>query len=382
MIPAPLLAVTWLALAALAEFRGGAAPEPIASQKPAAKPDGPKPKKAAAPEIEPWNGSYEDALQRAVDRNVPLVLFAIVENEGEAPHEDIEAFRNEIFTRAELTALRDRTVVAVGANRAHQLETIEVEVGGVATKKQICSVYRTEGCAAHQKLFDAIYREHNVEGELRSPAVFVIAPDRKLVASFTTGSAPDWGELVAKISEPIGKFGDPLSDAQWSDVRGLRVRGKAEIERAQWGAALATWAKVLAITASSRYAEEARAQQKVALAGLTRARDEARARIAAGEVVEGYARLVELAGQCAGTSLEKELAREIAALEKDKATKDAVAAYKRESEAEKLWSEALKLRDEGDAKKCEAKVKALLKKYADTAAGKKAREAYPKLAAD
>lgn len=343
-----------------------------------------KGKKAAPPEIVPWSGTYEDALQRAFDRNVPLIVFAIVETEDEAPHEDVARFRDEIFTRPELARIGDRLVVAVGANRAHELRTIEVEAepGGARTKKQICSVYRTEGCAWHQKLFDSIYREHNVEGELRSPATIVIAPDRKVVAKWADGQAPEWGEVVAKLVEQHGKFGDPLSESQWSELRGLLVRGKAEVERAQWGAAHATWSKVLAITSESRYADDARASRKLAIEGLTRARDEARARIAAGAVVEGYAKLLDLVPQCAGTALEKELAREIAALEKDKATKDAIAAYKREREAEALWEEARELGEGGEPRKAEAKLRILLRKYGETAAGKRAREAHPNLAAE
>jgi hypothetical protein len=340
-------------------------------------------KKGAAAEVVPWSGTYEDALQRAFDRNVPLVLFAIVEAEDEAPHEDVAKFRDEIFTSPEFAALGERMVVAVGANRAHELKTIEVETeGGAKTKKQICSVYRTEGCAAHQKLFDSIYAEHNVEGELRSPAAIVIAPDRKIAAKWADGQAPAWTEILAKTAEHAGKFGDPLSEAQWSDLRGLLVRGKAEIERAQWGAANATWSKVLAITSKSRYADDARANLKLALEGLTRARDEARAKIAAGSVVEGYAKLLDLLSQCAGTSLEKELTREIAALEKDKATKDAIAEYKREREADALWEEARKLAADGEPKKAEAKIRVLLRKHGETAAGKRAREAHPKLAAE
>src|SRR5688572_24155508 len=101
-------------------------------------------KKGSMPEIVPWSGTYEDALQRAFERNVPLVLFAIVEAEDEAPHEDVAKFRDEIFTSPEFAALGDRMVVALGANRAHELKTIEVETeGGAKTKKQICSVYRT-----------------------------------------------------------------------------------------------------------------------------------------------------------------------------------------------------------------------------------------------
>ena len=78
---------------------------------------------------------------------------------------------------------------------------------------------------------------------------------------------------------------------------------------------------------------------------------------------EGHRRLVGLVPQCSGTPLEKELARAIAGWERDKRTKDEIAALKREIEAEELWREAQALASEDETRKAEAKVRLLLRKY-------------------
>lgn len=338
------------------------------------KPTTPKP-------LVPFSGSYEEALQRAVDRNVPVLFFAFHED-PDAPHEDVRAFREEIFARADLAALAPLTLVAVGGTGVHDPVPIEVERDGQKTKLQVCSAYRSETCMQHQKLFDSLYKEHNREGELRSPATILLGPDRKLVEIWQSGSAPGWDGVLAALKAAQTKAGEGLTEAQLGEVRALVARGTAELNKEQWGAAYATWGKLLGITSKTKYAEQARTSQARALEAIGELREAARAEIREGRAVSGYKQLIELQGAVAGTPLEKELAREVAALEKDKATKDAIAAYKREQEAEKLWQEAEALTLAKEPKKAEVKVRQLLRKYADTPAGKRARESYPELAAD
>jgi hypothetical protein len=332
--------------------------------------------------VTPFPGTYEEACVRAYDRNVPLLCFAFVENEGEAPHEDIIKLREEIFAQPEFVAASPWVVLGLAANRAHEQVTVEVEVAGVKSKVTQCSVYRTEGCSVHQKLFDAVYREYNVEGELRSPAAILIGPDRKVVQIWQNGETPPWAEVLGAIKTTRAKLGEGLTEAQLAEVRGLIDFGTAEMGREHWGAGYAAWGKVLAITTKTRYAEQARKEQARAETVLAEARAKARVAVDEGRPVEGYVELVRLAKTWAGTPREKELQAEIASLEKDKRAKTAITAYLREQEAEALWTEARSLETAREAKKAEAKLRVLLRKFADTPAGKRAREQYPALAAD
>lgn len=335
-------------------------------------------KRAPAAKLAPFNGTLDEAYVRAFDRNVPALLVAIVETD-DAEHDDVAAFRKEVLTSPVLADACRLAVVVLANNKVHKLA--EVESGDPPVKRQVCSVYRTEGCAWHQKQFDAIYREYQDSGgELRSPAVIVVGPDRKAAAQWQTGTAPAIDEIVGALAAVCAKAGEGLTEAQLADVRAaMRRAGEAEAKK-DYGDGHRAWSAVLAITQKTRYADEARAGCERALAGLTAALDAARAAVREGRVVEGYRALLALAPAAAGTPLDKDVRKEIVAVETGKATKDAIAAYKRELEAEALWREAEALAPR-EPKKAEAKLRLLIRKYSETPAGKRAREAHPDWAA-
>jgi len=330
--------------------------------------------------VVPFEGSYDEARTRAAERNVPLLVFAFHEDPKE-PHEDVQAYRKEIFSRADLGALAPLLVIVVGGTGVHDPSPVEVEVGGQKSTLQLCSHYRSETCMAHQKLFDSIYKEHNVEGELKTPATLLLGPDRREIENWSTGSAASWDDVIAAIKLAQSKAGEGLTEVQFADVRALLARAASELDKGQFGAAWATYAKVLGITTKTSFAQAAREGEARALGSIEDARKAARESFAAGKHVEAYRELDLLREALVGTPLEKELLRELAAMEKDKAAKDAIAAWKREQEAEKLWSEAQALGAK-EPKKAEAKVRTLLRKFADTQAGARARTRYPEWAAD
>ncbi len=330
--------------------------------------------------VVPFAGSYEEALTRAVDRNVPLLLFAFHVEPGET-HEDVDAYRKEIFARPDMAALASQLVLAVGATGVHESTALDVEVDGAKTKLSVCSQYRSETCLQHQKLFDSIYKEHNVEGELKSPATILIGPDRKVVQTWLTGSAASWDDVLTAVKQAQAKAGEGLTDVQLTEVRALLARAAGELDKGAYGAAWSSYSRVLGITTKTTYAQRAREGEARARESIEEARKSARATFAEGKHVDAYRALDELRAALVGTPLEKELLRELAAMEKDKAAKDAIAAWKRSQEAEKLWNEALEL-DAREPKKAEAKLRTLLRKFADTPAGQRAAVRYPELAAD
>ena len=337
-------------------------------------------KPVATKPVVPFSGSYDEARTRAQERNVPLLVFAFHDDPAD-PHEDVQAYRKEIFSRADLGALAPLLVIVVGGTGIHEPAPLEVESDGKKTTVQLCSHYRSETCMAHQKLFDSVYKEHNVEGELKTPATLLLGPDRKVIETWATGSAASWDDVIAAIKLAQAKAGEGLTEPQLADVRALLSRAASELDKEQFGAAWATYAKVLGITTKTSYAQTAREGEARALSAIEDARKAARESFAAGKHVDAYRELEALREALAGTPLEKELARELVAMEKDKAAKDAIAAWKREQEAEKLWSEAQAL-ESAEPKKAEAKVRTLLRKFGDTKAGARARTRHPEWAAD
>lgn len=347
-------------------------------------------KNPSAPAFQAFNGTLDEAFARAAERNVPVVLVAIVENEGGKADEDITKFRNQVTTDAKLAEAFLLALPIVACNQSHALAEIEVEEGGRKLKRQVCSIYRTESCAWHQKQFDAMYREYNVEGELKSPSVLVVLPDRTIQARWQTGSAEGLaGGIQSAVAAANKKLGEGLTEAQLLEVRELLLRVGKRANAQDWGASYVAGAGVLAITQRTAQAEAARTAQALALTALERQRDEGLEWLKQGRAVDGYKRLLELASSCTGTPLEKELPKLLKAAESAKESKDAIAAYRRELEADELWRDVEALvaekhgkQDDKLVKKAEPKIRSLCRKYADTAAGKRARERYPALAAE
>ncbi len=336
-----------------------------------------------AAELRPFEGSYDEALARAIERNVPLIAVAVAEENGKELDDDIRQFRDALFSTAALASASDLAVVLLTSNGVHPPKSIEVQEGESKTTRQVCSVYRTSSCQAHQKQFDRVYAEHNVEGELKNPSVFLVGVDRKVARAWNTGNVPEWSAVSAAQSELQKKLGEGLSETQFADVSALLPQGQSAEQNKQWGAAFTTWGKVLAITQGSKYAAQARQGQDRALAELDKALATARAGLEQPEqAVESYKALLALQREWSGTAREKDLGREVLAAEKHKLAKDAIAAYKRELEAETIWRQAEELMDAGNEKAAQAKLRQILRKFAGTPADKRVRERFPELAAE
>ena len=103
-------------------------------------------KPQASATLAPFIGTYEDAQQRAWDRNVPLVLIAIAEADGGAVDEDIAKFRSELSSNVEFAKAAEHAVVGLAANKPHAVIAVDVDDHGVKSSKSLCSLYRTDGC--------------------------------------------------------------------------------------------------------------------------------------------------------------------------------------------------------------------------------------------
>ncbi len=356
-----------------------------ATLEPRPSPSTPQVKRGArsAVALRPFEGSYDEALARAIERNVPLLALAIAEENGKELDDDIRQFRDALFNVAALATASEMSVLLLTSNGVHPPKSIEVQEGETKTTRQVCSVYRTSSCQAHQKQFDRVYAEHNVEGELKNPSVFLVGVDRKVARAWNTGNVPDWSAVAAAQTELQKKLGEGLSEAQFAEVSILMPQGTGAERNRQWADAFTTWGKVLAITRGSKYAVQARAGQGRALEELDKSLAAARAGLEQeGQAVESYKTLLALQREWSGTVRDKDLAREVLAAEKHKLAKDAIAAYKRELEAETLWRQAEELLGAGNEKGAQAKLRTILRKFPGSAADKRVRQRFPELAAD
>src|SRR5262245_20555272 len=121
-----------------------------------------KPERALTPPP-PFQGSLAEARALAADRNVPLLVVAVFEDEAWDPkvqHDQVDLI-HDLLEGRELADVLQRAVVVLGCNRPHELETIEVVSGETRTKVRRCPTYHTDSCTVHQHLFEAVYAAWN-----------------------------------------------------------------------------------------------------------------------------------------------------------------------------------------------------------------------------
>lgn len=337
-----------------------------------------------APPVAPFQGGLSEARALAADRNVPLLVVVVYEDEDwnyDEDHDQIDLVRAVLGDEA-LGKVLQRAVVALGCNRVHEMETVEVGEGEAKRTVKRCPAYHTDSCKVHQQLFADGYAAWNDDGALVSPHVVLLLPSGEVAMQRVDGSSPKVKELVTAVERAQKAAGPGLTADEHARVKDLCKRGRDAVAGAHPGLAWHAWDEVLAITQGTRYGEEARQGNEAALAAMEAVRAGAREEVAAGRAVEGYRRLIELQAECDGTPIERELAKEVHALETDKAYREEIAAFKREREAAAMLVEVEDLLRAGEERRATLKLKALLRRYEGTKAATQARERWPELCGD
>jgi hypothetical protein len=342
---------------------------------------GRKPERALVPPP-PFQGSLAEARALAADRNVPLLVVAVFEDDGWDPkdHHDQAGLRRDLLAGRELAEVLQRAVVALGCNRPHELETVEVVSGEERSTVRRCPSHYTDSCTVHQRLFEEAYAAWNKDGTLVSPYVVLIPPAGELTVLRDNGSTPTAVELQQALEKAQKAAGQGLTAAEHGQVLQLSATARLAAQGSKHGAAWRAWNETQAIAHASRYAAESREGCAAALAALATARTQAQAELDAGRVLEAYVSFESLAAEWAGTPHERELGLRVRELEQDKQHRAAIQAYKREREAEALVAEIETLVASGDKRRASAKLRGLLTRYAECAATEKARQRWPELA--
>lgn len=372
---------TWLALLL-------AAP-PVEAQKPPkkepAKKDAPKPEpaKSAEPALAPFLGRLEEAKALAKERNVPLLIHIVLEDE---PSND--EYRNKVLPDKELIAASASAVVIVANNGTHAKKQIdEVQPDGSHARKEVCSIYGTPGCNAHQKCWAQLFREYSEEAggerKMNCPQTIVLAPDGTVALRVNNGQPPPPEDVIAALKETQLKAGPGLDDAQLVEVKRLLAEGSNLMASKGWPDAVRTWQKLLAIAPKGRWADEANQSLPVALKELGAEVERIAALLVPGTAADGYRQMLDLQKACAGLAIEKDVAARVKKAETDKATRDEITAWKLEVEATAILAEAQKAADSGDEKKAQRVARRLFaKRFAATKAQASARKLWPDVAAE
>ncbi|MBK7876529.1 MAG: hypothetical protein IPJ77_12400 [Planctomycetes bacterium] len=355
----------------------------LALQKPPKdkdKKDPPKKEAAAPVRLEPFLGTYSDAKALAKERNVPLIVHIVLEGE-----QANDQYREKVLPNKELVAASANAVVIVANNGTHPKKSVEEpQPDGTKVRKELCSLYSTPNCGAHQRCWDDLYRElHEADGSLRCPQTLVIAPDGEVALRVNTGNPPEPDQLVGALQEVVLKAGPGLTDAQLAEVQKLSAEGTTLSDSKSWPDAVRTWQRLLAIAPKGRYAELAHQALPAALKGLSADFERLAALLVPGQAAEGYRRLLEFQKGCTGLAIEKDVVARLRKAEADKTIAAEIAAWKLDVEAAAILAEAQKAADAGDEKKAQRTVRKLFtKKYASTSACATARKLWPEIAAE
>lgn len=371
-----------------AEF-SAASQSPTRGQKPPEKPKTPEkkgkpgpvvpPKPAAiAPRMAPWIGEYDAAKKTAKARNVPILIMAVLE--GEQSNDD---FRERVLTDAELTKKSAECIVVIANNGSHPKKTIDVEVDGARTQREVCASYPMfDNCVQHQHLWADLFREfHEEGGQLRCPQTIVLTPDGAISLRINNGNVPQVTEVIAGIAGVQASCGPGLSELQLKDVLRTLDEGRNHAKEGAWADAWRTWQKVIALTPKTAYGAEAAREAPKALENLQKEFDRIAALLVPGTAVQAFKDLTAFAKQVAGTPLEKTAALRLKAAESDKAIRVELQTWRLAVEADQLLAEARDAFEQKQDKKGEASVKKLLaKRFAATAAQATARQLWPEIA--
>ncbi|MCC6406645.1 MAG: hypothetical protein IT453_05745 [Planctomycetes bacterium] len=334
-------------------------------------------KKAVAARFAPFVGTLEEARKEAAERNVPLVVFAVLVEE-----EASERFAKTLPADPAVATALDGTVLVIANAGEHPARKLEETVDGKKTSRDVCSVFLTPTCADHQRNWDPVFFAFNEDGALRCPQVMLVAPDGKVSRRLMPGDVPKPSQIASAVAGVREKLGAGLSREELDTVKAAQAAARKAIERDDHPEAWRAWSAVIAVNPATKYAEEARAGAAQALAGIATERDAALELVKGDQVLVGYAQLVSLAERCKGLPNEKELAKAVAQAESLPTKRDVIAAYKKGLAAEALWKEFEELSAANQKRKAETKLRLLIRKYWDTEAGKRARKAYPEIAAD
>ncbi len=332
---------------------------------------------APVPVLDPWRGKFDEAKASAKERNVPILVHVILEDE-----ETSDQYRDTILKDADLVKRSASALVIIANNGKHERKQIEVVVDGALTKRDVCSAYPMLGkCEEHNATWDDIYAAFRDEaGDLGCPQTIVLGPDAEISGRIDTRSTPQAGEIGALIVTAIAKAGPGLSIDEFERVqRGLELGRKSAAEK-EWIAAWKAWSGVLAITEKSKFADEARAEEPKALAAMQAEFERISAGLVPGTAAKAFEELTAFGEAAAGTPLEKDVALRLKKAEGDKAIREELKAWRLAQEADALLREATDLTDAGDTKKAEKIVRKLLgTKYAGTPAQATARKLWPEL---
>lgn len=324
-----------------------------------------------------FDGTLDEALREAAGRNVPVIVFGVLEGE-----EENERFRLHFLGDPLLDAAVDDTVLLLANAGSHEWAKVTGRLRGERVEREVCAKYETTTCDAHGRNWDAIYKRFSTSDvEWKLPEGIVLRPDGVIHARVSTGDPPKVATLLAAADEVRAETGLGLTFAQWSEVRRLDDGARAAEARGDGGEAWRTWLDVLAridvgpdaaaARAGQEWVVEAIAKEVRRLTGYLRGED-------LDDVAWAAREMTRLAHAWRASPVAAELTKSLDREQAKPSRKASVRRGRFAGEADWIWADVRALRAAGDDKAARKRAKDLLaKRFEGTEARAEAAQAFP-----
>jgi len=319
-----------------------------------------------------WTGTFDDALEEAARRNVPVVVGFIMDDEEANDRIVSGLYQDPVFHRS-----LERAIPIVAAMQIHKPKEEKVDGKSVS----VCSKFGRVTCGTHRKVEQRVRTTFFPTGKVNAPTHFVILPDETIVATLRDVFAAD--AMVAAIKTARKKLGGRgLSDKEYRRSVELLADSQKALEGSNYAAAGIALTELEKLANGTPIGKEAEAVR----AGLTKAGQKIGARADAlaskGEWVEALRIVGEGATAFKGTPLERTLKKVQRRLARTKEGRVAARILKSEDRARPSFQKALVHEDERDFGKATKAYYRVLNLAAGSPLAKKARARLDVLTAD
>ncbi len=320
-------------------------------------------------ELSPHLGDLESAQREARERNAPLLIHIILEDE-----EQNDEYRNGILPDAELVKLSETCVVIIGNNGDHS----EIKVGD----RTVCSAYKMfDSCPQHRATWDPLYHKYQDDnGELGCPQTILHAPDGEIAWRHNVRNPPAASEIIKAVKSAQKKYGKSLTTEELRTVKGHHVASENAAKALDWPTVWERCQAILEISDVGIWAEGAKVSMAEALKKMQEKLKAIEESFKPGEVAAAWREFSAFEAATKKTSLARDVTLVKKRIERNKKLKEELAVIKVEMAAELLYDDAEALLREDEERKAMRLFKKILgKKYAATETAERVRERFPDL---
>lgn len=259
-----------------------------------------------------WTKDFDEALDHAKDRNVPLVIVYI--QDGEEANERLE---KSLFASKDFVNAANSIVPMIASHTDHR----PTKAKGTGPNRSVCSKFRYCTCRQHKRIEIQARGEFWPDGIVKTPAVIVFKPDltetKRIIDVFPVT------DYVAAIRAAKRDMGPGLTADQHQQLIVAAARVKQALDDQNVAKALVQIERMRALPNGPAVKREMDRYAKRVAARKANLLDQMKERVAAGDHLGTLRDVLQLKDALSKTPFAKELAK----LEKDiKRTREGKAA--------------------------------------------------------